>query len=394
MSSGTGPAAIEPTDRFPAIGPMNEVRGTVTGDARESAIPAPLDVIVEAAPDLKRAIVASGRPRGVATGDLLAYPYPTSFGLWRAARSPAPFLWLTSRMLVVQWEEPLPKRGRAGPATRRRTLLWCASDHERAASTPVAIRFRASTVVPERFLASPRGSVLGHLQALGIDPLDVDYVAFDHLQVRDVRRLLGTTRPAPDLGSAEGPLAGWLPNATLVTSLREWEALRSLHPLQLPWYQPETFRDLDPERVALVSGDVQLGPGVALVSTPGHTAGSVSLVLHTAEGIWVSSSNGVAAESYAPRASRIPGLRRFSADWGQEVVLNGNTPEHAAWHYDSMVLERLLADPVADAPFPRCFPVAELTASRLSPGLAPTYRHGDITCGTVQGQVAEVVAVA
>lgn len=406
MSGAHGPAASEPTDRFPAIGPMDELR-SAGGERRASddlahpgsRPPVELAATVEAAPDLKRAIVASGRPSGVATGDLAAYAYPTSFGLWRAARSPAPLLRLTARMLVIQWDEPAGRRGRArggredGP-TRRRTLLWCPRDHDHRASTPVAIRLRARTTLPERLLVTHRGTVLGHLQALGIDPRDVDHVAFDHLQERDLRRMLGTTRPAPDLGSPDEPLAGWFPNATLVTSVREWDSLPRLHPLQAPWYQAATFGDLDPSRIDLVAGDVQLGPGVALVATPGHTAGSLSLVLHTDDGVWVSSSNGVAAESYAPRASRIPGLRRFSVDWGQEVVLNGNTPEFAAWQYDAMVLERLLADPAADAPFPRCLPVAELTASRSSPGLAPTHVHGGITSGTVRGGLGGVQPTA
>lgn len=390
-SVADGPAAVEPTDRFPTIGPMDELRSA----AREGHGRAPASVglaaTVEAAPDLKRALVASGRPSGVVTGDLATYPYPTSFGLWRAPRSPAPLLWLTARMLVIQWDEPAGRPARArgtrrdASATRRRTLLWCPRDHDHPASTPVAVRLRARTTLPDRLLLTQRGTVLGHLRALGIDPRDVDHVAFDHLQERDLRRMLGTTRPAPDLGSPDEPLEGWFPNATLITSVREWDSLRRLHPLQAPWYQPGTFGDLDPSRVDLVAGDVQLGPGVALVATPGHTAGSLSLALHTDDGVWVSSSNGVAAEAYAPRASRIAGLRRFSVDWGQEVVLNGNTPEFAAWQYDAMVLERLLADPAADAPFPRCFPVAELTASRWSPGLAPTHVHGAVTSGTVRG---------
>jgi hypothetical protein len=394
---GEGPAPIEPTDRFPAIGPMGEVRGAGHGGTDGAGAPgasgAELAAVIEAAPDLKAAIVASGRPTGVATGDLVSFPYPTSFGLWRAARSPAPLLRLTARMLVVQWEEPVDRRTRSGRrtpagATRRRTLLWGAGDHERAASTPLAVRLRARSPLPDRMAVTTHGTVLGHVQALGIDPLDVDYVAFDHLQVRDVRRMLGTTRPAPDLDAPEAPLRGWFPNATLLTSAQEWATLRRLHPMQAPWYEPATFRDLDPARVALVTGDVQLGPGVALLSTPGHTAGSCSLALHTDEGVWVSSTNAIAAECYAPRASRIPGLRRFAEEWGQEVVLHGNTPEFAARHYDSMVLERELADPTPDAPFPRCFPVAELTASRFAPGLAPTFVHGAISAGVVRGTLA------
>lgn len=395
-----GPAPVEPTDRFPNIGPMARIRAAgASPRGAPGASGVELAAIVEAAPDLRSAIEASGRPSGVTTGDLVSYPYPTSFGLWRAARSPVPLLRLTARMLVVQWDEPVARRPRsrggvAGAATRRRTLLWGAGDHDRAASTPLGVRLRAPSPLPDRLALTTHGTVLGHVRALGIDPLDVDYLAFDHLQVRDLRRLLGTVRPAPDLGSPEAPLRGVFPNATLVSSVQEWATLRRLHPMQAPWYEPGTFRDLDPARVALVSGDVQLGPGVALLSTPGHTAGSTSLALHTDDGLWVSSSNAIAAECYAPRASRIPGLRRFAEEWGQEVVLHGNTPEFAARHYDSMVLERELADPTADAPFPRCFPVAELTPSRLALGLNPTHVHGAISSGTVRGTLEASVTAA
>ncbi len=374
--SGNGPAELAATDRFPRL---------ERGDGHTS--------LLEAAGALRDGLLASGRPSGVATGDLVTYPYPTSFGLWRAARSPAPMLWLTARMLVVQWDEPVRRRrrgpdGQLGPSTRRRTLLWGAGDHERAVSTPFAVRLRARLALPDRLVLTTRGTVLGHLRALGIDPLDVDYVAFDTLQVRDVRRLLGTTRPAPDLDAPDAPLRGWFPNASLVVSVAEWAALHALHPIQAAWYEPATFAALDPDRITPVSGDVLLGPGVALLATPGHTAGSVSLALNTDDGIWVSSSNGIAADAYAPRVSRIPGLRRYAEDWGQEVVLNGNTPEFAARHYDAMLLERAVADPAGDAPVPRCFPTAELTASPLAPGLAPTHVHGAVTSGTVRGQLS------
>jgi hypothetical protein len=372
---------LDPTDRFTALEPLAEVRGIAIGDPLHRLPPgAELAALTEATPDLKRAIVASGTPTGVATCDLITLPYPTTFGLWRAARSPSPFLWITNRMLVVQWED-------AGG--RPRTLLWEASDHERGEYTPYFARLKARNPLPDSVLATAHGTVLGHLKALGIDPADVDYVAFDHLHTQDPRRLIGTTRPAPDLGSPDGPLAPWFPNAVLLSQRREWETIRHLHPIQVPWYQPETFVDLPLERLALLDGDVLLGPGVALVATPGHTAGNMSLVLNTDRGVWTSSENGVAAESWAPRASRIPGLRRWSVEWGQEVILNANTLEFASWQYDSMVVERLLADPAPDAPFPQCFPSSELTAHRLAPGVRPTYTHDRIEHGAIRGSSAQ-----
>jgi hypothetical protein len=365
------------TEAFRPLTPLAEARGGVS-DGPLGPIPAgaELAALVEAVPDVRAEMIASGTPTGVTTCDLITLPYPTAFGLWRAASTPTPFLWITNRMLVVQWE--------AGDG-RTRTLLWEPSDHERGEHTPYFARLKARTPLPGRVLTRVHGSVLGHLQALGIAPADVDYLAFDHLHTQDVRRLIGTTRPAPDLGSPDRPVPAWFPNATLLTQAQEWAALRHLHPLQAPWYQPETYLDLPTDRLALIRGDVRLGPGVALIATPGHTAGNMSLVLHTDRGLWTSSENGIAAECWAPRASRIPGLRRFADDWGQQVIMNANTLEFASWQYDSMVVEAMLADPAPDSPFPQCFPSSELTAHRLAPGTAPTYHHGRIEHGQVRG---------
>jgi glyoxylase-like metal-dependent hydrolase (beta-lactamase superfamily II) len=368
---------LEPTSDFPALTPMTQARGVTPGGPL-GRVPAgaELAALREAVPDLRAEVIASGRPVGVTTCDLITLPYPTRFGLWRATNSPAPYLWITNRMLVVQWDDP---------DGRRRTLLWEPSDHERGEHTPFFARLKAKSPVPDRLLTTVHGTVTGHLQALGIDPADVDYLAFDHLHTQDVRRLVGTVRPAPDLGHPDRPVPAWFPNATLLTQAQEWEALRHLHPLQAPWYQPETYLDLPTGRMALVHGDVRLGPGVALMATPGHTAGNMSLVLHTDGGLWVSSENGVAADSWAPRASRMPGLRGFAAEWGQDVILNANTIEFAAWQYNSMIVESLVADPTPDGRFPQCFPSSELTAHRLSPGTRPTHTHGRIEHGAVRG---------
>jgi hypothetical protein len=382
VTTGTDLPRPAVTDRFAPIGPMGRVRATVADAPARTA----LATVLEAAPDLKRDIVATGRVAGVTTGDLTTFAYPTAIAFRGAARSPAPLLWLTARFLVVQWEEPVRRRGRVG-ATRRRTLLWGAVDGSDGTTTPVPSRARAA--LPGRLLIRSHGSVAGHLRALGIDPAQVDLVGSDHLQGRDLRRALGTTRPAPDLGAPDAPLTGRFPNARLVTSRREWASLAGLHPLQAPWYRPGTFADLDPDRVLLTDGDVTLGPGVALVENPGHTAGTQSLVLHTDDGVWTSSTNAVAAECYVPRASRIPGLRSHAVTWGHEVIPNANTPERLGDHHDAMLLERALADPAADAPVPRCFPLAELTASRLAPALAPTAVHGGIESGTVRGGPVE-----
>jgi len=86
----------------------------------------------------------------------------------------------------------------------------------------------------------------------------------------------------------------------------ELESLEALHPLQVPWYQASTFAALRQEAVFPIDGDVLIGPGVALLATPGHTIGNHTLVVNTETGIWASSENVIAAECLTPEHSRIP----------------------------------------------------------------------------------------
>ncbi|MDX1620281.1 MAG: hypothetical protein R3320_04780 [Nitriliruptorales bacterium] len=368
---------LELSDAFAALTPLMEARGLTAGGELAWRPPGQeLDALREAVPDFRAAVIDSGKPDGVVTRDLVTLPYPTKFALWRSPTSPAPYLWFTNRMTVIQWHDA---------DGRRRTLVWEPSDHERGEYTPYFARLKAKNPLPDSMLSTAHGTVLGHLQALGIDPDDVDYLAFDHLHTQDVRRLIGTTRPAPDLGNGQEPVEPWFKNAKLIVQAREWETIRHLHPLQVPWYQPETYNSLPTERLLAVDGDVLLGPGVALMYTPGHTAGNMSLVLHTERGLWTSSENGVAAECWAPRASRIPGVRKWSLEWGQDVIMNANTLEYTAWQYDSMVVESEVADRAPDGVYPQCFPTSELTSHPLSPMTAPTHAFGGIEHGMVRG---------
>jgi hypothetical protein len=357
------------TDRFRVVTTLDAARARPSGATR-------LEAIREAAPRLAEEVRASGRPAAVATVDLVTVPHPTRSALGHATTAPTPIVCLTRRMLVVQWDD-------ADGAAR--TLLWEPTDHERLEHTPATGRLAGAMRLPERLLATRHGTVPGHLRALGIDPADVDYVAFDHLHGQDPRRLLGTVGPAPDAGSPDAPVEPWLPRAVLLTQRAEWDTLAAPHPLQAPWYQPATFADLPAERVLAIDGDVLLGPGVALVATPGHSPGHHSLVLHTDTGLWVCSANGVAAECWAPGASRLPGVRRWATTWGHEVVPETSTRAEGAQQYDAMVLEAALADTEPSGRFPQVLPSAELTAHRLAPRLAPTHTVGAIAHGTVRG---------
>ena len=317
----------------------------------------------------RREFPSTGVPASVDTCDLITLPYPTRFGLLRASRAIAPFLSITNRMLVIRWIES---------DGRRRTMLFEPSDHERGRFTPYFDRLaeRTPDVVSRRMLTE-HGTVPGHLNHLGIPLDEVDYLMFDHLHTQDLRRWVGTTVHQDDLGTQPAPL---FPNAKVIVQRDELVGMADLHPLQRPWYQPAAYRDVPPEAFMPIDGSVVLGPGIAVVKTPGHVFGNQSLVLNTATGIWVSSENVIAAEALTPEHSRLPGIAKWSKEWQHEVVLNANTIETTADQYNSTILEKTLADrSQVDSRFLQFFPSSELTGAWTSPGIRPTFAHGQVT---------------
>src|SRR5436309_3361403 len=96
----------------------------------------------------------------------------------------------------------------------------------------------------------------------------------------------------------------------------------SVHATQWAWYVPGGMDGVRTDNLVLVDGDVQLGKGLALLWTPGHTDGNHSLCVNTPEGIWVSSENGVAADNWHPHLSKIPGVRKWAEFYRREVVMN------------------------------------------------------------------------
>ena len=359
----------EPTASFPAFDVVDTLQ-------RLYDLPGGPGARLRAVPDVAAAfraeLTATGTPRTVRSFDLVDVPYPTQFGLWRATSLEAPFLTIRNRMIVVRWED--------GDGETR-TLLFNPSDGPLDANTPYfAELFRRLPRDEFKAMMRPHKLVLTHLEEAGLAPEDVDYIAFDHLHTQDVRNWLGTTKPQADI-SPSSPVPASFPNAVLLVQREEWEALKDLHPFQLPWYQPETYVDVPPDRVVALDGDVVLGPGVAIIRTPGHASGNQSLVVNTDTGIWTCSENVIATECVVPRYSEIPGVAAWAEEWGQAVVINANTIETAAEQYNSIVLEKSLADPsVVDDRFVQVFPTSELTA--LLPGAAkPTFTHGGIKHG-------------
>ncbi|MBJ6762043.1 hypothetical protein JGU66_14815 [Myxococcaceae bacterium JPH2] len=303
----------------------------------------------------REAFTAEGPVAAVATCDLITFPYPTLFAFSGAAMSPAPYVMMTNRMQVVQFVE-------AGTG-QLRTLLFNPTDYERGYAAPFyrALRERYGAFLSDKVMSTRHGTVQSHLERLGLTPGDVDYLAFDHLHIQDLRGWLG--------GDGQ---PGFFPRAKLLVQRAEWELVKHLHPMQQVWFVPGGA-EVPEERVVLLDGDAWLGQGAAILSTPGHTQGNMSLAVANAREVFVVSENGVCTESYTPLQSHIPGVRRFAEQLGWEVVLNGNTREDSLEQYTSMVVEKLFAGPSAvEGAYINFHPSSLLTSHLLAPGLAPS----------------------
>lgn len=345
------------TGTFPAL---VEARAASTAAER-------LRRVRRAAQAVRDELLKEGPVLALRTCPIVTLPYPTDYAFSGAALSPAPFVWFTNRMSVVQYEDV---------EGRRRTLLFNCPDVERGKRAPFywKLRERYGGDLGERILAKHHASVEARLSELGLSPDDVDYLAYDHLHIQDVRRWLGSY----------GEKA-FFPRAKLLVARDEWEAARDLHPLQVPWYVPGGTDGVPDERVVLVDDDVHLGKGVAIVRTPGHTQGNVSLAVVSTDGVWVTSENGVATECFTPELSRIPGVKKSAERLEIEVVLNGNTREGTLEQYTSMVLEKNLASPSREVKGAVQFaPSSELATHPFAPGLAPTFTLGDPRCGEIR----------
>lgn len=324
-----------------------------------------LRALRKAAVASREALLATGPVRAVQTKKLQAFPYPTLYAFSGGALSPAPFVVMVNRMQVVQFEADGVLK----------TLLFNPSDIERDRAATFYVKLQQSMGLVqkplEKLLLPNYGLVPHYLEQLGIAPASVDYIAYDHLHVQDLRRWLGGGEPA------------FFPKAKLLVTRAEWEQTIDLHPMNTAWYVPDGCRGIDPSRVIFLPGSTLLGPGLALLSTPGHTLGNMSLAVVTPSGTFVVSENGVATESYSPEHSRIPGVKAYCERMGYEVCLNGNTREGSLDQYSSMVVEKIIAGPARDAPEYASFcPSSELAASLMAPGLAPTFSFVPPDCGT------------
>jgi len=329
-----------------------------------------------------RFAVAENRVRAVRTVDIASAGYPLKFAFGGAAIGPNPYINIINRLQVIQYEDF---------EGELRTLAYEPTVTEGPQEAPFyqqqIERFNrlpgnAGEFLAYKVFATIWNTVESALAEAGLVPEDVDFISFDHLHVQDVRFVLGSTEPPPGHPEAVEPL---FPNAKLLTQRREWDTFASLHPMQWAWYVEDGIEGVNEDNVVLLDGDIELGKGVALVSTPGHTDGNHSLVVNTDDGVWVSSENGVCADSWHPHLSRIPGVRKTAEFYGREVILNSNTLEDSIDQYDSMIKEKALADPnPRDPRFLNVFPSSEMADWKRQWPVIPAFVYGGINYGHIQ----------
>ncbi len=323
-----------------------------------------LNTIREAAAAYKERFKQQGVVRGVRSVDLATAPYLTKYAFHGAAHSPNPYLSMTNRMVTVQYEDF---------DGRLRTLLWEPTEPDGAAEAPFYSQLIERTErnrlykALERFTYQLYATPEDALRKTGIRSEDVDYLSFDHLHVQDPRLILPH-----------------FPSAKLLVQRKELATLDALHPMQWYWYVDGALDGIPEERLIVLDGDVELGRGVSLVWTPGHTDGNHSLVINTDEGVWVSSENGVAIDNWQPDLSRIPGVRDYACSQRREVCPNANTLEDSIDQYDSMVKEKTLADfSRRDARWKQILPSSELVTWKRQWPVVPSYHHGPLVYGSI-----------
>jgi hypothetical protein len=323
----------------------------------------------------ERFATPENRVKAVRTVNLASAAYPVDFAFHGAARSLNPYINIVNRLVIVQFEDF---------DGALRTLAWEPTIAQGAAEAPFYDQLlkRYGEFLSYKVFATFYNTVAEAVAACGLNPADVDYVSFDHLHVQDLRLTMGTTKPINGEAEPREPFFG---NAKFLLQRKEVETFNSVHPLQWAWYVPGGMDDVIDENLVLLDGDVELGKGVAIVSTPGHTDGNHSLVLNTEDGVWVTSENGVCADSWHPHQSKIPGIRKYAEFWNREVVMNSNTLEDSIDQYDSMIKEKALADPnPRDSRWLNVFPSSEMAGFRRQWPVRPSFEYGGINCGVVQ----------
>ena len=304
------------------------------------------------------------------SADMVRVPYPTWYaysGVYTQSTYKFPYLHILNRIFIIQYHDFLGEL---------KTLLFSPSDIEADRETPFFKRLteKMPNWLPLESVVAPIiRDVAGALAEVGLAPEDVDYISYDHLHTQDIRHWLGTK-----------DTAAYFPNAKILIHKQEWQSTGALLPVQADWYCPNGIEGVDPDKVIQFTGSIQLGEGLALVHTPGHTEGNHSLVARVPDGIRVTSENGVGADAYAPMNSKVNAIRRYAKQTGMEVILNGNTLEGSNDQYISMVVEKTIAGPSQNPDFPNCASSSEATPYWLIPGHKVSHLIGEAKFGSLQ----------
>lgn len=338
-----------------------------------------LTAVRAAAAKYKQRFKAQGQVTAVRSVDIASAPYPVKYGFNTAVSVPhSPLIPIINRMVVVQYDD---WDGRA------RTLVFEPTVPEGSAQAPFFSKLvRLMAKVPgahlgEKLIVNYYNEPEDVLAQVGLTPDDIDFCAFDHLHVQDPRMILGSSTRIAGERTTREPIFG---TAKMLVNSRELATLQSLHPMQWAWYVEGSLEGVDMDQFVTFEGDIELGPGVALLWTPGHTDGNHSLVVNTPDGVWVSSENGIALDNWQPELSRIPGVRLYHRQYGREICPNGNTLEDSLDQYDSMVKEKTMADPSPRDPrWLQILPSSELAPWKRFWPIVPTFHHGGIDYGTI-----------
>lgn len=115
-----------------------------------------------------------------------------------------------------------------------------------------------------------------------------------------------------------------VPNARLIVQEKEMRFARNPHPFFAKKYHPHLYEGLDWETV---SGDKEIAPGVEVIYTPGHTAGSQSVAVATELGRVV-----------------IPGLCSIDGNYSTDEVSIPDMHFDPFQAYESVVRIKRMAD--------------------------------------------------
>jgi len=358
----TAPIDTERETGFRAIPEFEGARDTWPRGAR-------LEAIRDASREFKRRFEAGPKVKALRTVDLAAGAYHTRYAFGGAVTVPVPYVYLLNRLVLVQYEDF---------AGELKTFVWEPLVPDGTAEAPYyaqAIQ-RYGQFLARRVLSRTWNSVEDALRRHGLRPEHVDFASYDHLHVQDPRWLMGTTEPVMGEGQPRPEL---LPNAKFISQRVEVDTFRSPHPMQWAWYVEGGLDKANPGHHIEIEGDVELGHGIALLHTPGHTDGNQSLCVNTDSGVWVSSENGVAVDNWQPEQSKIPGVRKEAVAFNREVILNSNTLEDSLDQYDSMVKEKTVASVNhRDPRVVNVLPSSETPRWRRQWPVWPTFFHGGI----------------